>query len=639
MKKKILFYGLSLICIIFLQSLHAEKTFTIFFTNDWHSDFTGFRSTDHNEIIGGVARLSTLLSEKTAMAIVKGPVLILDAGDFTMGTLFHTITREVACELQLMGKLGIQATTIGNHEFDYGVSGLSQMLLSASTHGYFIPEILSTNIHFSQTDPQDDDLEQLMHNGFIKRYKLMRKDGITFGILGILGNHAIQVTKNAFPVRFDDPIDSARKMANFLKNQHKADIVIMLAHCGALKDKNGEWMGDEIEIVQAVPEIDIVVGGHSHNSIHNPLIINNTPVLHAGHRLSHLGECEFSIESKGIKIISHQLHPVSSAIQHDNDMTVMINQFKTIVNDNILKPHQFTFDQRLVEIFQSIVISIDKPALGNLITDAFRKACQSDIAITGHGTIRGNMIKGNTGILTVSDVFRITPLGKGILDDKSGYPLIKLYLTAKELKKVFDVILAAYKVKGDVYYPHISGISILCNDNRILFDKIMTINIANEKEYTEIDFSDSNKLYSVACTSYVGSFLWDLSHLCFGIYSVVPKDEKGNPLNSIQDAIFDADKIKEGTQELKEWLAFFSYLRSFPDSNNNGIPDIPLNQSIQEKRIQTISSWKLTDLFHNATYVTHLVTGVLVVLLIVIFVFVKKFVHARWLNINNYKRG
>jgi len=131
-------------------------------------------------------------------------------------------------------------------------------------------------------------------------------------------------------------------------------------------------------------------------------------------------------------------------------------------------------------------------------------------------------------------------------------------------------------------------------------------------------------MYSLVCTSYVGRFLWDLRKLSFGIYSINPKDEKGNCLESLEKAIFDADSLQDGTQELKEWQAFFSHLKSFPDVNSNKIPDISINDITSEKRLNKISSFAKNDLFKNTSYVTWSVSLVLIVFILGFLILTKK---------------
>ena len=111
-------------------ALDGKKTFTILHTNDMHSAFIGMGpASDYTPFTlnddttrGGYARLAALIAQRKAARKDQGPVLVLDAGDYSMGTAFGAATREIGGELQLMSRMGYDATTFGNHEFDSGLT-------------------------------------------------------------------------------------------------------------------------------------------------------------------------------------------------------------------------------------------------------------------------------------------------------------------------------------------------------------------------------------------------------------------------------------------------------------------------------------------------------------------------------------
>lgn len=146
------------------QACSAERSFTILHTNDWQSRLLGVgpsneyspASTGDDDTVGGVARLATLLEQRRAAA-GEQPVLLLDGGDFSMGTLFHTVTREIGGELRLMSELSYDAATLGNHEFDFRSAGLAAMISSAHTlKGDALMPLLSSNLGFDPQRSEDD---------------------------------------------------------------------------------------------------------------------------------------------------------------------------------------------------------------------------------------------------------------------------------------------------------------------------------------------------------------------------------------------------------------------------------------------------------------------------------------------------
>jgi 5'-nucleotidase len=121
----------------------SRKTFTILHTNDLHSNLIGMAPASDftpdtlgdDSTRGGFARLATKIGERKAATEAQGPVLVLDAGDFTMGTAFAAATRETGAELRLLAMLGCDATTLGNHDFTFGPHGTAAAIGAAVDAG------------------------------------------------------------------------------------------------------------------------------------------------------------------------------------------------------------------------------------------------------------------------------------------------------------------------------------------------------------------------------------------------------------------------------------------------------------------------------------------------------------------------
>ena len=120
-------------------------------------------------------------------------MLVLDAGDYSMGTAFAAATREIGGELKLMGMMGYDATTFGNHEFDLGPDGLGRSISVAAKAGR-IPAVVASNTDFSKKDPTLADLQRLAKTGVIRRYTVIERGGLRFGIFGLLGKEAQHYT-------------------------------------------------------------------------------------------------------------------------------------------------------------------------------------------------------------------------------------------------------------------------------------------------------------------------------------------------------------------------------------------------------------------------------------------------------------
>ena len=606
----------------------AERHFTILHSNDWQSRLLGFgpnneyspATTNDDDTVGGIARLATLLNERRAAA-GEEPLLLLDGGDFTMGTLFHTVAREMGSELRLMTELGYDAAVIGNHEFDFRPAGLAAMISAAHrAKGEALVPLLSSNMRFDPGNKADDSLQAHADAGRILPYKLIERGGIRFGLFGLLGNNAVAVSPMIKPVTFADPVATARETVARLREEG-AEVVILLSHMGVTQQADGGWRGEEVELVEQVPGIDIVVGGHSHVALPQPVLVGGrTPVVQAGSEIQYLGELRMTLSDDGVpRVRDYRLHAVNDSIVGDATITTQVEDFKQVVSERMLTPKGYRFDQPLAKVDQRLGRDFSEHALANLVTDALRHAVDADLAFTGNGTIRDDLLKGRNGVQGVSDLFRIAPLGIGEFDDEPGYPMIKAYVNAREIKSLLEVLLLAYQLRDSgSYYPRVSGIRFSYNPWRVPFDRVSRIEIGDAQGgYRDLDLDDT-RLYSIGATSYVGSFTWLVPDLTKGLLDVIPKDADGRPLPRIEDAIVDQDPDKEGVQELKEWQALLDHIRNLPDLDGDGLADIPTTGAAAEVRMIRAPSLHPAELLRLAGPLQWSVSGVILLGLLLI---------------------
>jgi len=632
---------LAIVCLFAAcQVTSAEREFTILHTNDWQSRLLGFgpnneytpATVNDDVTVGGVARLSTLLKARREAA-GEQPVLLLDGGDFSMGTLFHTVTREIGGELRLLTELGYDAVTLGNHEFDFRPAGLAAMISAAyRAKGDELVPLLSSNLRFDATRKDDDSLQDHAEAGRILPYSVIEKGGIRFGLFGLLGNNAVAVSPMIKPVTFADPVATATAMVQTLREVEKVDVVILLSHMGVSRQADGSWRGEEVELVEQVPGIDIVVGGHSHTALPQPVLVNGrTPVMQAGSEIQYLGELRMRIDDAGTpQLLDYRLHPLNDETPGDAAITARVEDFKQVVSERMLAPKGYQFDQPMAKVDRTLTRQFDDPILGNLVTDALRHATGSDLSFTGNGTIRDNLIQGRYGVQNVSDLFRIAPLGIGEFDQAPGYPLIKVYVTGQEVKSLLEVLLLAYQMRdSQSYYPRVSGLRFSYNPWRVPFDRVSRIEIGDPvRGYQPLDLQD-DRLYSIGATTYVGSFTWLVADLTKGLLSVQPKDAQGRPLDEIKAAIIDTDPNQPGVQEYKEWQGLLDYIRSLPDTDNDGLADIPTEGAAAEQRMLREPSLSPAELYRYAGPLQWGVSLVLVAGLLLIAWLLRRLVRLR----------
>jgi 5'-nucleotidase len=598
-----------------------KKIFTILHTNDTHSAFIGmgpasdyspFTLNDDNTR-GGFARLATLIAQRKEARKNQGPVLILDAGDYTMGTPFGAATREIGGELQLLSRMGYDATTFGNHDFDFGPDGLGEAIGAAVKAGR-VPPVLASNTNIAGSDATLARLQGLARDGAVRRHLVIERGGIRFGIFGVLGKEAIFYTTGAGAVSFSDAIEVAKEMVTLLRETEKVDVVICLSHGGLERDKDGRYSdGDDVRLAKAVPGIDVVVGGHSHTALQEAIIVNDrTPVVQAGVSAEYLGELVVTLDGGKLTVNSYELHPIDDSIAGNRPMADQIDAFKKVVTADVFASRGYSIDQPLVVVPRDIPNTFtDIPAstpLANLITDAFRKATGADIGFTANGLMRAGFTRGKSGVQTVYDVFAVAPLGAGVVDPTAGSALVTAWFTGQELKHLLEFLLIDNPAHPGEYFPRSSGMRFRYDPSRPMFDVVTAIEIGDlDRGYRAIDIAGkSQRLYSLTCPLYFGLIAVAIPQYTKGKLTLVPKNKQGKPLTSRVEALddprndtpyllpppgaMDKGSVATGTgknavREIKEWQAIMDHLRDLPVKNKGELPVIPLDQRTAEVRV------------------------------------------------------
>jgi 5'-nucleotidase / UDP-sugar diphosphatase len=563
----------------------SEKKITILHTNDLHSRFIGYApesaysplTVNDDKTIGGFARIAAII--KAEKETNTGTTLVFDAGDFLMGTLFPSLEVKTGFQLRLMKSMGYDVIGVGNHEFDYGPEKLAAIISTSNQKGE-IPSLLIGNAMFDKKDRRDDSLGKLFSDNVISREQILIKDGIKIGIFSILGKDAVRVSPKAAPVTFARQSSFAKKMVKELKNQ-KCDIIICISHSGVVKDKNGAWGGEDVELANNVKGIDLIIGGHSHTRLDQPLIVKGIPIVQAGEFGQFVGRLLLTYSDGKLRVENYKLIPVNDNIQGDKNINQLIEEQKERITNEILKPLGIDYNKPVAET--DFILEGNETGdfigsnLGPLVADAIYYYVNShlgkgaDVSMVAAGVLFDKIMP---GIQTAPDIFKVVPLGSG-KDDIPGYPLSRLYFTGRELKSILEVLQVAYKSSPDSYCYY-SGLKVDYDPEKGLLKKIKKIEIIHsDGNVVNVDFSKKNKsLYSITANSYMLEFIGIIKKMSFGLINVVPKDAAGNKIKDIQTAVIDIDENREGVQEGKEWLALVEYLGSMKDTNGNGIPDI-----------------------------------------------------------------
>lgn len=579
---------------------------TIMHTNDIHSHIQGFGpegdytplSPNDDTTVGGFARMAAKVQAvRDARALAETPTLLVDSGDFMMGTAF-TLLRG-ASELTLMDLLGYDVITIGNHEFDWTSNETGKIYGLIPTLGLHM-QVVASNLIFSTASTRDDSLEDIFGVGnVIQSYYIKDIDGLRVGFFGLMGDDAAGVAPFASPVTFEQPSVAAQTAVTALETAG-VDLIVCLSHSGLTEDS---------ALAEAVPGINVIISGHTHEKTVTPVTVGNTIIVQAGDDSSYLGVLDLDLTQPAPYLSGYELANIDDTITGDAVVQTAIDNLKTDINSMLssVLGYPYTFDQTIAETDHDLICIAGKETnLGNLVTDAMRwmvdqveynpsdpASRKVDIAVESNGVIRDDILKGTSGEISFSDAFRILPLGFGLEDDSMGnplvgYPMLNIYVTAAEIRKALEVITTVYPLKGNNsdYWLNVSGLKFEYNPKLIPFFRVTRIFLGDDVNGYDTKPLDTcflnKKLYKISINYYVAQFIAVIGDYTYGFLTIVPKDKDGisyldktaHP-EGLNEARVDRDPLTPGVQELQEWEGFMRYLESFPNIRGGDYPDVP----------------------------------------------------------------
>lgn len=597
-----------------------EAKVSVLFTHDMHSHFNSFSTVFQGEetCIGGFSRIKTIINEQRA----KDPeTLVLDGGDFSMGTLFQTIYEEEASELRMLGSMGYDATTFGNHEFDYRTDGVCNMLETAVSCGEKVPKILLCNVDWSDMDENQQKLKEAFEDYGVKNYTVIEKNGVKIALLGVFGKDSLACAPTC-ALKFKDPVEAVKETVAEIKEKEDVDMIVALSHSGT--SENADDSEDEI-LAKEVPELDVIISGHTHSVLEEPIIHGNTAIVSCGEYGERVGSFTLVQNEEGRwDIEDYKLIPVTEDIPEDKETQERIDSFEKSIDEKYLAQFGYTSEQVLAYNEYSFS-SIDdiynvhtEHNLGDIMSDAYVYAVEHaadydgipvDFAVVPSGSIRDTYVKGN---ITVSDVFNSFSLGIGP-DGVPGYPLVSVYLTGKELKMVaeIDASISDHMTSARLY---ISGMNFTYNPNRMILNRVTDVYLTKQEERVEIE---DDKLYRVVADLYSGQMLSAVTDKSKGLLSITPKYADGTPVEDFEDCI-----IYENGAEIKAWAAIAGYMESF-EKNDAGVAVVPAYYDTLHDRKVVDNSRNIVKRIENPNKYTAMIVGVLIVAIAFIICIIK----------------
>jgi 5'-nucleotidase/UDP-sugar diphosphatase len=372
---------------------------TVLHVNDFHGAL--YAKSEEGGERGGAANLIGLIERKRADA--PGPVILLDAGDAFQGTYVSNSNRGQAM-IELMNLAGVAALTLGNHEFDWGLDVLRARVQEAQF------PCLAANL-------ETDSGEMLAG---VAPYTVVDAGGIQVGILGLTYHDLRTIVKASAieGIHSLDPVETVRRYLPELQQQ--SDLAIVLSHLGYEAD---------VALAEAVPEIPIIVGGHSHTALHSGTNVGDTLIVQAGANGQYLGQVQFAFDRGRGSIVATE--GTTAHLVKVTDAGTPSAEARAIV-EKWGKEAEEIGEQVIGEAAVPLKRSRNQEtALGNLIADAMRATDlgdgrTADIAMHNDGGIRTDL---DAGPITYAEIYAVLPF------DNS---LVGLDLTGAQVREMLE---------------------------------------------------------------------------------------------------------------------------------------------------------------------------------------------------------
>jgi 2',3'-cyclic-nucleotide 2'-phosphodiesterase (5'-nucleotidase family) len=460
---------------------------TILHWNDFHSYNTPTEVRRKDEIsgddlivrIGGYPALAGFVD---SIRSANDRTIVLHAGDDFQGTPVSSVTLGES-QFKILNIIKPNAFALGNHEFDYGTDNLREYISDAG-----FPVICANVVN--------------VHSGkyFVPPYIIVDKDGVRIAVIGLMSpDFEILISKdNIDGLTVLDPSQTVRTLLPALKN-FDPDIIVALSHMGVDEDKI---------LAGKVPELNLIVGGHSHTPLFSPVIENGVRIVQAGSRGRYIGKVDLSVDTLNNSIVSFSAELIevfSDSLPRHEGVATVVDSLEDLIDA--------TFSE-VIGILETDWVPAhgEESNIGNWQSDIMRQIAKTDIAFQNSGGIRRGL---TAGPITVRDIWEINPFGN---------TFVTFAVTGNTLKRMIE-----WQLDGRSERMQVSGLTVRYNPDAPFGEKSKVIRV-NGEPLTE------DRIYSIVTNNYVAGQIKAL----LGIEENVPFTD----LNVIDRDVF-MDAIRE----------------------------------------------------------------------------------------------
>ncbi|MBU1170739.1 MAG: metallophosphoesterase [Proteobacteria bacterium] len=600
-------------------------SFTLIQTTDVHHHVVGTGPSatygkETDSTMGGYSRIARKIAQIKAIQGAQGiPTVLVDSGDFFMGTVYDMSLGASPAALAFFENMGYDAITIGNHELDYGPGPLGGFFYLAigdypGVSKFNVPVVASNMVTDSAPGTGDDYLEGLKAAGVIKdSLMLTLANGVKVGILGFLGKKAESDAPLASPLTFINDMTDGDEIAAI---QAKVDaleadgahVVIALSHSG-ITDPNGTPGGDDIDLADNVTGIDIIASGHDHEMTDDVVLENGTRIICAGRYGENLAQLDVTVTiGTGVDTAVLTNHTIdSNLVEYGSIKVFLVGALDSGINEALAAnglPEVNDIVAGTNSDNMGMPDMVEETGIGNLAADSLRYTLggaegNPSLGIVANGLIRNGYAYGQE--ISFADLYNTLPLGM-TLDPVNqtipGYPLLMVYVDATSIVSLCNLASLTIAANNDAFMTALlnSGVPAYIQKYYLLknLKSDYYLNMSGIRYSYAADYSvaaGSIALYGptdFSCQSaapiplagigasyipcvfdlYMAKMFLDPTMqglLTAAGLSINPMVMGGGGLEALSEANImsarlDRDAETDGVQEVKEWMALLQYV-------------------------------------------------------------------------------
>lgn len=446
--------------IVFISAVSAAMASTevqeiiVLHTNDLHGHLLPV--VVDGETRGGLARLASVV--RTYRDHYPGRVIWLDAGDAWHGSNLAGFSSGQSV-VDVLNIAGLDVMVLGNHEFNYN----QDVLLNRVSEAAFA--VLAGNVVVTETGET-----------FLPATTLINVGDVTVGILGLVSPETpiLSHPQNSEGLEFHDPITVARSLAAQLAKE--ANLVIAVTHVGLEYDRI---------LAAAVPEIDLIVSGHSHTQLDEPEVVDGTLIVQAFEWGKYLGVLHLVVDAEGIVEYNGYLVPITDEISEELAVTAAIAEWQARLDARL----SAVIGETLVEL-DAAGVRVQESNLGNWMADLMREYVGADVAFINSGAIRRSIA---AGPITLGDIYEVHPFNNTI---------IGLELTGKQILAALENSVLHYP-DASGRFLQVSGLSYTFDPNKPPGERVVSVRIHSTAAHPDGEPLRLDEVYRVAIPDFI----------------------------------------------------------------------------------------------------------------------------------------